>query len=159
MTNDKSAEEIVRELRDMLPEKVDYAELVASPVPSSYGVCFVWDSPEPYMISAAADLIETQATEIAELRERVAELEGRLSEITQIALDVTSKYETSVKMHGLTTELLNASQQRERAAVEAICENCRALADRLDKTPTCESVWSREDCKWRGPQKAGEESR
>ena len=40
-----NADEIVRALRNMLPEPVDYAELVGSPVPSSYGHHFVYEDP------------------------------------------------------------------------------------------------------------------
>jgi hypothetical protein len=70
MTTDHTAREradkIVRKLREMLPPKVDYAELVCSPVPSSYGICHVWQDPESYIISDAADLIQSMAVELDE---------------------------------------------------------------------------------------------
>lgn len=69
-----NAEAIVKELRDMLPPKEDYAELVCSPVPSSYGQFFVWSDPEPHIIANAADLIEHLQFQLsaAERRERAA---------------------------------------------------------------------------------------
>lgn len=72
-----SRDDIVRALREMLPPKVDYAELVASPVPSSYGVCYVWEDPEPYQISAAIDLIESLTAENARLRTERDEAQRR----------------------------------------------------------------------------------
>lgn len=60
-----NADKIVRALKEMLPPQVDYAELVCSPVPSSYGGCYVWENPEPYHISAAIDLIESLQAQLA----------------------------------------------------------------------------------------------
>ena len=62
--------EIVKELRDSLPPQIDYAELVGSPVPSSYGKCFVWDNPVPYMVERAADMIEQLEQQLAESQHR-----------------------------------------------------------------------------------------
>lgn len=62
-----SADEIVKALKELLPEKIDYAELVASPVPPSYGMCYVWDDPEPYIIESGIDCIEHQQNKIAKL--------------------------------------------------------------------------------------------
>jgi len=53
------------------------------------------------VLSGYPSALYDQAAEIAELR--------------ALLFEVTQKYETSVKMHGLTMELLNASQQREVA--------------------------------------------
>ena len=65
-----NADEIVRALKEMLPPQVDYAELVCSPVPSSYGVCYVWENPEPYHVSAAIDLIESLQAELTASQRR-----------------------------------------------------------------------------------------
>ncbi len=61
-----STGEIVRALRNMLPDPVDYAELVGSPAPSSYGHHFVYEDPEPYIVEEAADLIESLQAQLAE---------------------------------------------------------------------------------------------
>jgi len=73
-----NANEIVRALKEMLPPQVDYAELVCSPVPSSYGVCYVWKNPEPYHISAAIDLIESLQAELAASQRRAQDARNEL---------------------------------------------------------------------------------
>lgn len=67
-------ENIIRTLHELLPAQVDYAELVASPVPSSYGVRCVWEDPEPYAMDNAATLIKDLADHIAQLEAEMAEL-------------------------------------------------------------------------------------
>jgi hypothetical protein len=64
-----NADEIVRELREMLPPKVDYAELVCAEG-FAHGQCYVWGDPEPYHISAAIDLIESLQAQLAESKRR-----------------------------------------------------------------------------------------
>ena len=73
-----NADEVVRALREMLPPKVDYAEMVASPVPSSYGVCYVWEDPGPYHISAAIDMIETLQEQLAASQRRAQDARNEL---------------------------------------------------------------------------------
>ena len=65
--------EIVRALREMLPPKVDYASLVCAEG-FAHGQHYVWEDPEPYIISDAADLIESLQAELAasQRRERAA---------------------------------------------------------------------------------------
>lgn len=53
-----NADETVRALREMLPPQVDYAELVCAES-WAHGQHYVWEDPEPYIISEAADLIES----------------------------------------------------------------------------------------------------
>lgn len=59
-----SADEIVRALREMLPPKIDYAELVGAEG-FTHGSCYVWDDPVPYIINDAANLIESLQTDLA----------------------------------------------------------------------------------------------
>jgi len=70
---DMTAEEIVKSLRELLPPKIDYAELVGAEG-FSYGQHYVWEDPEPYMIESAANLIETLQAENSALRAKVREL-------------------------------------------------------------------------------------
>lgn len=96
------------------------------------------------MCQDAADLIDS--------------LTAQLAEATQIALDVTSKYETSVKMHKITADLLTASQRRERAAVEGLVHDCSTCGcyekctDEWFKSDMNEDRCSCSDWQWRGPQ-------
>lgn len=58
--------EATKNLRAMLPEKVDYAELVCAES-FAHGAHFVWTDPEPYMIDAAAELIDDLIAEVERL--------------------------------------------------------------------------------------------
>ena len=64
-----NADEIVRALRVLLPAMVDYAELVGTEG-VTHGQHFVWDGPEPYVISAAADLIESLQAQLEAVQHR-----------------------------------------------------------------------------------------
>ena len=48
---------LVKELRNMLPQKVDYADLVCAEG-GHHGYLYVWEDPEPYFIEAAANKLE-----------------------------------------------------------------------------------------------------
>lgn len=49
--------ELVKQLRDMLPPKVDYADLVCAEG-GFRGHTYVWEDPEPYFIEEAANKLE-----------------------------------------------------------------------------------------------------
>lgn len=49
--------ELVKHLRDMLPPKVDYADLVGAEG-FARGYMYVWEDPEPYFIEEAANKLE-----------------------------------------------------------------------------------------------------
>ena len=49
--------ELVKTLRDMLPPKVDYADLVCAEG-GHHGHTYVWEDPEPYFIEQAANTLE-----------------------------------------------------------------------------------------------------
>ena len=49
--------ELIDGLRHMLPEKVDYAELVGAEG-FAYGYQYVYEDPEPYLMEEAADRLE-----------------------------------------------------------------------------------------------------
>lgn len=70
-TDENFVIETLHHLEDMLPEMVDYAELIGSPVPSSYGMCYVWEQPESYFIDNAIKIIESQQKEIIELKKKI----------------------------------------------------------------------------------------
>ena len=50
--------ELVKTLRDMLPEKVDYADLVCAEGIGHHGYTYVYEDPEPYFIEEAANKLE-----------------------------------------------------------------------------------------------------
>lgn len=64
-----NADEIVRGLREMLPPQEDYAKLVCAEG-FACGQYYVWTEPEPYVISEAANLIESLEAQLAESQRR-----------------------------------------------------------------------------------------
>lgn len=126
-----NADEIVRALKEMLPPQVDYAELVCSPVPSSYGVCYVWENPEPYHISAAIDLIESLQAQLAAKSREIERLYGEAETNHKIHVALTEDY------YALQAQLA-ASQRRERAAVEDIAmAHKHGLCEVCGRMPHC----------------------
>ncbi|MPM00572.1 hypothetical protein SDC9_46799 [bioreactor metagenome] len=89
-----NASEIIKDLRSLLPPQVDYAELVCAEG-FFHGQHYVWTEPEPYIISAAADYIESLQTEVEGMRSNwykcasnyqqkckdVAELESKINNL------------------------------------------------------------------------------
>lgn len=53
---DKRCVKAVKDLRELLPPKVDYADLVCAEG-FARGYHYVWEDPEPYIIENAANLI------------------------------------------------------------------------------------------------------
>jgi hypothetical protein len=159
MNAEPNADEIVMDLKKMLPPQVDYAELVASPVPSSYGICYVWEDPEPYQISAAIDLIESLQAQLAEYDEIAAEygIDGKT--MLTLAKSQIRTAQDNIKLQ----EQLTTSQRREKAAVEDIykmtdggeCDVCKHYNP--DKNTCAKPFAHYDECfEWRGPQEAGE---
>ena len=87
MTNDKSAEEIVRGLREMLPPQVDYAKLVCAEG-FAHGQCYVWEDPEPYIISEAADLIESLQAQLAASQQETRAAVEDLHKMHSLCMDI-----------------------------------------------------------------------
>lgn len=59
--------ELVKALKDMLPPKVDYADLVCAEG-FARGYTYVWEDPEPYFIEQAANMLEKLSEENKQLR-------------------------------------------------------------------------------------------
>lgn len=62
-------EATTKELRKLLPPKVDYAALVGAEC-HAFGCHYVWEDPEPYVMDNAANLIDELAKELAESQRR-----------------------------------------------------------------------------------------
>jgi len=110
--------EIVQALRSMLPKKVDYAELVGSPVPSSYGISFVYSDDEDYVIEQAADLIEKQQVD-----------NDRKTELLKACLSLLEKQNDSP----VTLNLLCETVFYDEANCDGYCliEDIKACLNRL----------------------------
>lgn len=90
--------ELIKELRNMLPPKVDYADLVCAGC-GFRGYAHVWEDPEPYFIEAAANRLEELQHIIDDMlgdhyvdylefyASRCRELEEKMSEILSIISD------------------------------------------------------------------------
>lgn len=61
--------ELIEQLHGLLPPKVDYAEMVGAEA-VHYGKSFVYESPESYLIEAAANAIEILLVELDEYKNR-----------------------------------------------------------------------------------------
>ena len=125
-------DEIVRALREMLPPKVDYAELVCAEG-FAHGQCYVWDDPEPYIISAAADLIESLQAEVDESQR------GEQAAVEDIMCRDHCDVCVSGKEHG-----------GECKKADYNCLSCKS------ETCMCRDCRDEDHWQWRGPQEAGE---
>lgn len=65
---------LIKDIYEFIGDPVDYAELIGSPVPSSYGMYYVYTEPEEVLLDAAARMLASQAWTITELREQIDEL-------------------------------------------------------------------------------------
>ena len=123
-----NADEIVRALRESLPPKIDYAELVGAEG-FAHGACYVWDDPLPYLMSDAADLLESQQA-------RIAELEAQLA---------ASQRRERAAVEDLEWLMLRGDS----ADCCTLCEH-----DHTHNGP-CAGQSTKCEPKWRGPQQAG----
>ena len=90
--------ELIKALREALPEPVDYAELVGAPE-WAYGCEYVYEDPECYLIEEAADKLEQLQQLVDDMtndhyvdylefyENRCRELEEKMSEILHIISD------------------------------------------------------------------------
>lgn len=88
-----NTQELINELRNHLPPKVDYAKLVGAES-FSYGCCYVWEDPEPYIIENAVNTIESQCLEIERLESQnnsFKQENSKLQEFLHLAIDDIKK--------------------------------------------------------------------
>ena len=71
------------DLRRLIPEPVDYADLVCAEG-FAHGQHYVWTEPEPYAMDAAAKVIDDMLTEIDRLTAENARLTERLAAVKDI---------------------------------------------------------------------------
>lgn len=81
--------ELVQHLRDMLPEKVDYADLVGAEG-FARGCMYVWEDPESYFIEEAADTLEKLSAENKQLRTDLI-MQTALAQNGQSAIETNKK--------------------------------------------------------------------
>ena len=135
--------EIVKALKEMLPPKEDYAELVGAEA-WAHGQHYVWTDPEPYQIEAAIDLIESLTAEIGRLTADCKYMSGEM-------------LRANAAMASARLDAEDA-QRRERAAVEdlyriAACDACKHY-DPDENACAKPMVESYKCFEWRGPQEA-----
>lgn len=107
--------ELIKELRNMLPPKVDYADLVCAEG-GSHGCTYVWEDPEPYFIEEAANMLEKLIAENKQLR-------NDLIMQTALAQNGQSAIETNRQLK----KQLNAAVEDIKKAIdgELICDFCK----------------------------------
>ena len=120
-------DEIARELRESLPPKIDYAELVGAEG-FAHGACYVWDDPLPYLMSNAADLIESLQAQLAAERIKYAELQRYNVDCTKACdrqmVEILELREQSAQLSNARNELCQRCG-RYREAHKGACDGCR----------------------------------
>lgn len=108
--------ELVKTLRDMLPEKIDLADLVCTEGIGHYGYTYVWEDPEPYFIEEAANMLEKLFTENQQLR-------NDLIMQTALAQNGQSAIETNKQL----AKRLNAAINDIKKAIDSddVCSFCK----------------------------------
>ena len=66
--------QLITDIYKLIGDPVDYAELIGSEVPSTYGMYYVYTEPEHVLLNVAARMLVTQAMEIDELSEEITGL-------------------------------------------------------------------------------------
>jgi hypothetical protein len=117
--------------------------------------------------NANADFIAHAPDDIAYLLAENERMRAEFKETVQLLTDVTTKYETSVKLHGETIKLLNKAEEEKsnlRAALEKAEAERDAYKKLIPKGTACEVCIHEKrdlcaDCdfEYRGTQEAGEE--
>lgn len=122
-----NTDEIVRALREMLPPQVDYAELVCAES-WAHGQHYVWEDPEPYIISEAADLIESLLADAASYqqvqsvlqREGFADIETMINKYKKVMSDANEiSIEQDEMFELLQVDLAQVTQTRDDYATAA----------------------------------------
>ena len=62
---------LIKDIYEFIGDPVDYAELIGSEVPSTYGMYYVYTEPEEVLLDVAAKMILSQQMEIDNLREQI----------------------------------------------------------------------------------------
>lgn len=68
---------LIKDIYKLIGDPVDYAELIGSEVPSTYGLYYVYTEPEHVLLDAAARMLVVQRMEIDELEEQLRSNNGR----------------------------------------------------------------------------------
>lgn len=172
-------QELIHGLHTFAGKPADYAELVCSPVPSSYGISFVYEDPESYCMVAAAERIEEKNATITALQSENAEKHKEIERLKGIV----DAYATSARSVALwlgeycdrslpyDKMILEAAQKAAAASSRVTAERDEALKDCSGYCATCAfvedcakhdnndatpPVWYYGDCDdwmWRGTQK------
>lgn len=120
--NKMTDENLINELLKFAGEPVDYAEMVGSPVPSSYGVCFTYEEPEQRLMAEAAFRLTSLRAAVAE-KERLYQLQ-KSNAIT------------------ICEKLDKAMQAIKIAASGRCCSICANICPKSEEASTCSAfVW------------------
>lgn len=115
-----TTKELVGELCEMLPEPVDYADLVGAEG-FAHGCCFVYEDPADYVIAEAAKRLESTGKTIAKLNAKLADAKDTLVSVKGY-LDMVSEGVNDVATKRLRYALTRMRELAEACAEEtAVC--------------------------------------
>lgn len=61
--------ELIKTIYEHIGDPVDYAELVGSPVPSSYGIYYTYEEPEDILLNQAAEMLRDLVVELEQVKQ------------------------------------------------------------------------------------------
>ena len=61
--------ELIKTIYEHIGDPVDYAELVGSPVPSSYGIYYTYEEPEDILLNQAAEMLQDLVAELEQVKQ------------------------------------------------------------------------------------------
>lgn len=135
--------ELVKQLRELLPEKVDYAKLVCAEG-FAHGQHHIWEEPEPYAMEAAADAIVALQSELERVREHLDERGNYIDWADKAIISLKAELE-QVKAERDAAVKDIESLLRDESPYE--CAICAFYEDCQRSVVECEK-----EAKWRGAQ-------
>ena len=108
--------DVIDDLKSILPEKVDYADLVGAEG-FAYGYTYVYEDPEPYFIENAIKTIERLASENKDLR-------NDLIMQTALAKNIQNSYEYN-QLLARQYEALLKDVKKIIVKCDDVCEYCK----------------------------------
>lgn len=113
--------ELIKNIYEFIGDPIDYAELVSSPVPSSYGCYYVYEDPGDILLNEAAEMLQAQQDKINELLNRF--VRATWYEGSGWLDDINGDYDNAI----LRPTYICSNCKSEEEYESDYCPNCGAL--------------------------------